>query len=202
MSCATSGQQVPTASIDWLCVSKATINNGDVRVNRWLDSSGALSSTVVAWTPYSQAGPGLRVVGIWQALSPANIDLDRGLAMFDWTDRSFKRPSARARYTLELRVRPDGPWDGYGKIAGNFALHDGVRLSADWADVRAMARGSDRLFLVLKNRKGMAFSNYELPSTMFTGFDDTVQRLLDESAAMTQDFRSSCEYLRSNEIVI
>jgi hypothetical protein len=202
LSCSTMGQRDPTASVDWHCAAKTTINNGDVQVNRWLDSSGALSSTVVVWTPYSQAAPGLRVVGIWQALSPAKIDLDRGLAMFDWTDGSFEAQPKNTRYTLELRVRPDGPWDGYGKIAGNFALHNGVRLSADWAEIKAMARGSDRLFLILKNRKDMAVSSHELQPTLFTGFEATVQSSLDESAAMAQNYRSRCQYLRSNEIII
>jgi hypothetical protein len=185
---------------DWDCRATATIDNGNVSVVRWLGPSGALSSTVVLWTPKLPENAKLHVTGRWEAHPPTIIDFDRGMVMFDQTvvgSRQKKR-----RFTIELRVRPDGPWDGNGRIEGNFALQDGVRLSADWADVAAMARGADRLFLIVKDRGGTTVLTQALPGSLFTGFRTAAERMLEETATMARDFRTSCQSNQSQDIII
>ncbi len=192
LSCTTSAQHATMMFADWNCTTAATIDNGDVRVVRWLGPSGALSSTVVLWIPKLPADARLRIMGRWEAHPTAMIDLKRGLVMFDQTVVSPGSRQRKPRYTIELRVQPDGPWDGHGQITGNFELHDGVRLSADWADVEAMSRGADNLFLIVKDRKGRTISTQALQPSLFMGFNATVARMLEETATMSQDFRTRC----------
>ena len=191
-----------TTFADWDCTASASLENGDARVVRWLGPDGVLSSTVVLWTPKLKAQPELRVLVRWQALPPDKIDLERGLVMFDQTVVGIPKGQTRPRYILELRTRADGPWDGYGQISGDFVLADGVRLSADWADVKAMSRGADHLFLILKDRKGRTISIQALQPSMFVGIDTTIARMLEETAAMARKFRTRCQSNQSQDIII
>jgi hypothetical protein len=130
------------------------------------------------------------------------VDFERGMVMFD---QAVIAPPARQNkqgYTIELRVRPDGPSGGSGRIEGNFALHDGVRLSADWADVEAMARGADRLFLIVKDRSGETVSSQLLQSSLFKGFRTAAEKLLEETATMTRDFGTRCRSTSSQDMII
>ncbi len=187
---------------DYECSARTTLDAGEIRVVRWLSAAGALSSTVVLWTPGVPANPGLIVSGRWQALAPASVDFGRGLAMFDWTVSNDPRRRRTSRYRLELRVRPGPPWEGYGVLEGRFPLSDGVRLSADWADVAAMARGAGRLSLVLKDRKGRVLSATALDRSAFEGFEPEAERLLARTAEMAGDFRTRCESTRTDDIII
>jgi hypothetical protein len=141
-------------------------------------------------------------VGRWEAHSPATIDFKRGLVMFDQTVVNLGSRQRKPRYTMELRVQRDGPWDGHGQIAGDFALDDGVRLSADWAVVEAMLRGADQLFLIVKDRRGRPISTQALQPTPFMGFNTTVAKMLEETATMARNFRTRCQSNHSQDIII
>lgn len=113
-------------------------------------------SEVVLWIPSSQDARSVWMTGRWEAHAPATIDWRRGLAMLDsqrlWQSKGKRPPRG---LTLELRVNSSAPWEGYGALRGNSRLQFGVRLSADWTDVRAMAEGSERLYLVTRRKKAV-----------------------------------------------
>lgn len=198
-SCAAARQDSPRMYADYECGATKTLVAGEIHVVRWLSSAGALSSTVVVWTPRMPSG--LLVTGGWQANPPAPVDFSRGLAMFDQTvGSSAKRGTPH--YRLELRARAEPPWDGTGFLEGRFAMSDTVRLSADWADVAAMARGAGRLFLVVKDRKGAMLSAQAIDRSAFEGFESAAAKLLTETADMVANYRTRCESIRTGDIII
>ncbi|WP_404334149.1 hypothetical protein AB2M62_12460 [Sphingomonas sp. MMS12-HWE2-04] len=140
--------------------------------------------------------------GRWEAHPPATVDFQRGLVMFDQTVAGPASRQKKQRYTIELRVRPDEPWEGSGRIEGNGTQQDGVRLSADWADVEAMARGAGRLFLIVKDRRGTTVSTLALQGSLFTDFKIAAERMLEETATMALDFRTRCRANQSQDIII
>lgn len=201
VSCATTRQNDPAMFAYWNCSAAATIDNGNVSVVRWLGPSGELSSTVVMWTPKLPEDTGLHVTGRWEAHPPAAIDFERGLVMFDQSFGGPRRRERSQRLSISLRVRPDGPWDGHGRIEGTFPLDNGVRLNADWADVEAMARGADRLFLIVADRRGTTVSKQALQGAQFIGFRATAERMLDETAAMAREFTTRCQSNIAQDVV-
>lgn len=87
--------------------------------------------------------------------------------MFD-SERLWKHSTAAPPkgLTLELRVNPAAPWEGDAAFRDNNRLPNGVRLSADWADVEAMAHSRYKLFLITR-RKGKIVDTVSLPRASF-----------------------------------
>jgi hypothetical protein len=206
LSAATSQGRQPRMYADYQCWATSELAAGKLSVTRWLGPDGALSSTIVGWAPVLDASPDLTMMAHWEAHPPEVINLDHGLVMFDQKfDRSpgSKMPrNGRGGYRLELRAQPGPSWDGYARLEGTTSLQGGVRLSADWADVAAMARGAGAVILVLKDRKGAVVSRQRLDRSLFEGFPEKAKELLETTAGMTKDFRVSCRDMRANGDIV
>lgn len=127
---------------------------GSVTVNLLSGTAGKVDGEVVSWTPASPQAQAVRMYVRWEAHAPADIDFDRGLVMFD-SERLWSRPPyARVpkKLTIELRANRDGPWEQSAALRGAIALQYGVRLAADWADVRAMASAQPQLYLITRSK--------------------------------------------------
>ncbi len=130
---------------------------GHVMVNIVSGAAGKVDAEVVLWTPASPQAGAVRMTMRWEAHAPAGIDFDHGLVMFD-SDRLWARPPyARVpkKLTVELRANRDGPWEQSAALRGAIALQYGVRLAADWADVRAMASAQPQLYLITRSKGAM-----------------------------------------------
>lgn len=200
-ACVAGGKR-PVTFADYSCDAAIVTERGRISVVRWLGRDGALSSTVVIWQPALPSGAdGLQIVGRWQALAPERLDFDRGLVMFD-QDIGGGKPMKLARFRLELRTHPGPAWEGRARLEGKFPLRNGLRLSADWAEVAAMARGAGKLFLVLADRKGTTSSHRIIPASVFEGFASEAAKLLDQTSAMASEFRTRCQSTATNDIVV
>jgi hypothetical protein len=151
---------------------------GAISVNVVTGANHRILDEVVLWQPNSPEARSLDMIVRWEIKSPANIDLGQGLVMFDsrrlWDKFPSKRPPKGL--TAELRANRQGPWEGRGAIRGDIPLQYGVRLAADWADVRAMAAGREKLFLVTKSKGtvvdivDLKRSDFELPEAEIRAF--------------------------------
>lgn len=145
--------------------------------------SGKLDYEILLWQPNSPAAKAVRMTLRWEAHSPDDIDMDRGLIMFDlerlW--RNLPQNMAPKKLTLELRINRDGPWEESAALRGSIALQFGVRLAADWADVRAMASAQRELFLIGRSKGKvvdvvpLARTDFNLPLTDIKTFRDKVR---------------------------
>lgn len=183
------------------CSASATVAGGEVRVVRWLAADGSLSSTVVLWMPGAPEAPGLTIVGRWEAHAMDIVDFNRGLVMFDQSFASADHQVSGGR-RLELRTQPTPPWSGRALLEGRFQLSHGMRLSAEWADVQAMALGADRLFLLVKDRKGGVIAQQRLDKSLFEGFQPTAEGLLAETSRMATEFHTRCHSSAIDENIV
>lgn len=190
-SCVTGQGERPQSSVYYDCQATATVPGGKVSVVRWLAADGSPNSTVVVWTPSVPDTAGLWFVARWDALAQDAVDFNRGLVMFDVKFDRGPPGSDRTR-RLVLRARPVGPWDGYAFLEGRMKLSNGMRLSADWADVQAMAQGADQIYLLSLDRKGTVIAQRRLDKSMFEGFHADAERLLAETSAMAAEYQSRC----------
>ncbi|MDB5703560.1 MAG: hypothetical protein JWN66_676 [Sphingomonas bacterium] len=203
-SCATSRRDVAAAAPGYDCSARRSVNGGELSVVRWLEGSGVTTSVVMMWHPRPPGLADVDIVARWEAHPSAEIDLNQGLIMFDRTVRAgtARMWKSSRQYRLTLRTRPRPPWEGRAVLAGDFQLQDGIRLSADWADVLAMSRGSERLFLVLTDRKGAVIDDRVLDRSVFEGFAPTAEAVLAETRAMAQAFRTRCVLLDTGDIIV
>jgi hypothetical protein len=139
------------------------------------------------------------VLGRWEAHPPEVVDFDRGLVMFDESFAGVRH--MERNYRLELRVRPSPPWSGHARFEGRFRLQNGVRLSADWADVRAMAQGADHLFLLMTDRNGAVITQHRVDRSLFDGFSGEAARLLLETSEMAREFQTRCQSTATGDIL-
>lgn len=202
-SCVSVSSETARPVVQFQCRQTQMFENGEAWVTAWVTPDLETTSEVVLWIPKVNEDRRIYVIGRWEVRPPADIAWDRGLAMFDrrfdWmTGPDRRRPG---KLTLELRANPEGPWEGYGALRGDMRLQAGVRLSADWADVSAMAQGAGTLYLIARER-GQVIDTIPLAPSNFAPPEDRIRAMQAEIRSAARSPNEKCEDLTTSDIII
>jgi hypothetical protein len=126
---------------------------------------------VLLWIPNSSQAEAVRMMVRWEAHAPVALDMERGVVMFDNERPWSKQPLRKLpkKLTLELRANREGSWEEAAALRGAIPLQYGVRLAADWADVKAMVSARAEIYLITKSKRAVVDtvtlkkSDFELP---------------------------------------
>lgn len=158
LSLAVSGcAHMPRIAADPICrpsgMDSTDLPTGRLLVNIGAGKAGKVDYEVVVWAPKSPQADAVHMIMRWEAHAPASLDFERGSVQFN-SDRLWRNPSVRKlprKLTLELRANRVGPWEEGAALRGAIRLQYGVRLAADWADVKAMASNRAEIYLITKS---------------------------------------------------
>lgn len=203
IGCASFQSEIERPIVLYSCSAKAELEHGRISTTRWIYSNKTHNDVVMVWYPFLGETKKLRTWVRWDAASSTEVDWKRGLFMADYRiPRRNKKSKAKRGLSMELRVQSSEPWQGYAAVRGTQKLQDGVRLSADWSDVRAMAAGSEQLFLIVRDKKFNILDTIDLPKGAFAIPTEDIQRLVNRTKDMTKAPDIECEDYSDDSIIV
>lgn len=197
--CAHAPPKVATIRTQYSCVFTREFADGSAQATIYVLNDGTIGNTGLSWM--SSIPEARRVwMRIFFDTSPsAGADVTRGVVVFD-REIEIKDETGSAEYrngerlvrpTLEIRVNGSPPWRGNGAIRDNFNFNTGVKLRADWADVQALARGNDQLYLVARN-EGQVVDIFPIPNAAFVIPENEIEALFSETLSASKQPEKYC----------
>jgi hypothetical protein len=97
-------------------------------------------------------------------------------------------------FRLTMTSDPDAGVLYNGLPFSGVATGDGAVLRANWLDTQALARGAEKLFLVVRDVKGQVVDRHEFPRDILGRGTAAVTAGLDNLEAKKSGYRTQCYY--------
>lgn len=160
-----------------------------------LDTSGQKRRISVNWrTPYTSAfAPRLSMIFIGSGT--ANADPRRAALAISLADKASIAARKPRKRRLELTTDPGGHGWPPRAFAGTLARASDVNLLVSWPDAVALARGSERLFVVMRDKEGAIVTSVEITSADILRGQQQFEHRLGELASMQANYKSHCRFI-------
>jgi len=119
--------------------------------------------------------------------------LTDGIFRIDWR-RTAPPGTPSQAFRLELTSDPDrGGWSGGSAFSG-VAAGDGVGLHANWLDTLALARGAEKLHIVVRDDKSQVLERHAFPVDILARASAAATAGLESLEAMKAGYRTQCDF--------
>lgn len=178
----------------------------EVWIMRRLDEKGVQHDAHMDWK--LRGGdiwqPGVNA--IWSTDGDRPLEIDDGAVFLQWSPRLPPKSRAPRKLTIELSTRARAqPWPRALMTSTPGYPSQTTMLMTSWSDMRAYARGADRLFVILRDRRGQIFQQAALAPSAFADAEAKIAAAVARMERMSASFRSECSHendISDNDIVI
>lgn len=161
--------------------------------NVTLDEAGAQVRGSWQWRIQTQSP--LLWISVSHTVEDATpLGANDGYVSINWARPTTGRerpPSVR----MELASTPDNRyWYFTVPFAGEYASGQSS-ITTNWPDLATFARGAERLWLRVRNRRGQIADRVELDSNLVARGEAEIPLLLDQLRSVVADFRTRCRHV-------
>lgn len=116
-----------------------------------------------------------------------------GIFRIDWRRTATPGRPIQA-FRLELTSDPErGGWSGGSAFSG-VAAGGGVGLHANWLDTLALARGAEKLHIVVRDDKSQVLDRHAFPDDILARASAAATAGLERLEAMKSGYRTQCDF--------
>lgn len=167
-----------------------------VWITRRLDEQGVQHDLHMDWDPKADfLQPHVRA--LWSIPDARVLDIDDGEVFLDWTIKEdITARGGRPKLSIELatRVRPQ-PWST-APFYTKWARGGSRTIESNWSDMRAYARGTDQLYIVLRDRRGAIVHQSPFSPAIFVEGEKAIRAAMARMDMMSAAYRTQCEHVR------
>ena len=177
----------------WHCDGELVLEGGTAKFGQNRTESGALLDQSIAWLPNSDAAKKTGMRMQWENRVPEILNWDNGFIAFDrTTDETSVSMKTRRRVVMELRASDTQYFESVASLRNPEDAEVGGHFAAELADVAAMARGSQRLYLLSRDRSGKVLETVEIDSSSFVAPTEQLNERLEEMNRDTAPLHLRC----------
>jgi hypothetical protein len=192
----------------YACVEQLKDGLGDFRFTRYVDGDGKLVRYDASFrTNRNDPDSGLRRFGGgWFGKGGEEFQAERGsfYVDLDMGATSSQRALKGKRFSVELSTNSD-PLVFVGHISSKRArfsefAHSFPDLDADWSDVAAMAKGSERIFILARDRENHVLFSMPVDSSLINSVGSTIHNLSEQTRERAMHFSDRCEPYNADDL--
>lgn len=137
-----------------------------------------------------------RITGTWFMTEDQNFHIDNGYVDVIWRILNIegKRRDSDDKLKLEFRVDDNERPYGNAQLSSPYQRSDGpFHIRVDWALLAALARGTDQLFLIARDKKNLEKLRIPIDSRIFDRAKPKVVEVMRRIETMIADPQANCD---------